>query len=180
MKKINLNNIEEARTFNRPEAGPYICVITDVTDHPQEEYLEIEYDIAEGDLKGYYTGMRERGFDWAGKYRQYYSKGAQPFFKAFCTAVSRSNGNFVFDANEVNCEEKTLVGKKIGLNFGEEKYDGNDGNVKTALRVRRSFSIDKLDSQTVPPLVDKTRKAPVTANIDVFVPADVDEELPFK
>ena len=181
MRKIDLSGVQEMKEFKRPKEGPFICKITKVIDHEQEEYLEIEYDIAEGEFKGYYTETRTAHpeWTWVGNYRQYYTEKSMPFFKAFCTSVSRSNGNFVFDANK-NADEQTLVGKLIGLNFGEEKYDGNDGNVKTVYKVRRTFAIGKIDEQTIPNPVDRTTKRPVTNFEDtMFVPAGTDEELPF-
>ena len=73
-------------------------------------------------------------------------------FKRFCTAVSRSNGKYVFDGGKVNSDEKTLKGKKVGLILGEEEYEGNDGTIKTRLYVVREFSIDKIGEQKVPEL----------------------------
>jgi len=184
MKKLNLSDVEETKEFRRPEAGAYICTITNAVDHPKEEYLEIEYDIAIGEFRGYYNDMRERGFDWAGKYRRYYTEKSKPFFKRFCSAVSRSNGNYVFDAGEVNHDERTLLDKSIGLLFQEEKYTGNDGNEKTRLIVNREFEIGKIDKQKVPPLKDSTtpKPRPVSSSIgsDLFVSEGTDEELPFK
>ena len=154
MKKIDLTNVQEAGEFNRPGAGAYICTIVKVEDVSDKEYLKVTYDIADGEFKGYYSEMRENNPDWswAGAYVKSYKVAALPMFKRFCTAISRSNGNFVFDGNTVNADEQTLVGKKIGLLFGEEEYYGNDGEKKTRLYVNREFSIDKIKDQKVPEL----------------------------
>lgn len=154
MKKIDMTNVQEAGEFKRPGAGAYICGITKVEDVSDKEYLKVTYDISEGEFKGYYKEMRENNpeWAWAGAYVKSYKTAALPMFKRFCTAVSRSNGNFVFDGNTVNADEQTLVGKKIGLLFGEEEYYGNDGELKTRLYVVREFSIDKLNEQKVPEL----------------------------
>lgn len=152
MKKIDMTNVQEAGEFKRPGAGAYICGITKVEDVSDKEYLKVTYDIIEGEFKGYYKEMRENNpeWAWAGAYVKSYKTAALPMFKRFCTAVSRSNGNFVFDGNTVNADEQTLVGKKIGLLLGEEEYYGNDGELKTRLIVVREFSIDKLNEQKVP------------------------------
>lgn len=154
MKKIDMTNVQEAGEFKRPGAGAYICGITKVEDVSDKEYLKVTYDIIDGEFKGYYKEMRENNpeWAWAGAYVKSYKTAALPMFKRFCTAVSRSNGNFVFDGNTVNADEQTLVGKKIGLLFGEEEYYGNDGELKTRLYVVREFSIDKLGEQKVPEL----------------------------
>ena len=90
------------------------------------------------------------------------------------------NGNFVFDGGAVNSDERTLVGKKIGLLFQEEEYYGNDGEKKTRLIVNREFSIDKLSSQKTPKpklLQEET----VAGGVDGFmsIPDGMDEEMPF-
>ena len=125
MKRVDMTNVQEPTGFDRPEAGAYICKITAVEDLPAKEYLKVTYDIAEGKYAGYYTKTREEHPDWAwaGAYSKSYKTSALSFFKRFCTAISRSNGNFVFDGGAVNADERTLVGKKIGLLFQEEARD---------------------------------------------------------
>ena len=185
MRKINLSDIQEAGDFRKPTAGAYICRITAVEDIKDKEYLKVSYDIDEGDLKGYYTEMRNNHPDWlwAGAYVKSYKDSALSLFKRFCSAVSKSNGNFVFDAGEVNSEEQTLVGKRIGLVFQEEEYESNMGELRTRLKVYREFPVDKLSEQKTPgkKFLNGTMSAPVRADAvtDVFVANGVDEELPF-
>ena len=182
MKSVNMKDVKEAGDFTRPKPGAYICTITEVEDMESKEYLKVTYDIAEGKFKGYYGEMRSNNPDWAwaGAYVKSYKPAALPMFKRFCTAVSRSNGAFVFDGGEVNSNEKTLIGKKIGLLLGEEEYYGNDGEKRTRLYVNREFSVDKLKDQKVPKL--KAIKEETTSAPDdgfVNVPAGTPEETPF-
>lgn len=181
MRKINLSDVKEAGEFRRPTAGAYICKITDVEDITNKEYLKVSYDIDQGEFKGYYTEMRENHPDWlwAGAYVKSYKPTALSLFKRFCSAVSKSNGNYVFDAGEVNSEEKTLVGKKIGIVLQEEEYESNTGDIRTRLKVAREFQIDKLADQTVPEPIKVARTEPFSTSSSVFVPAGTDEELPF-
>ena len=180
MKRINMDDIKEAGAFRRPEAGAYICIITDVEDIENKQYLKVSYDINEGEFKGYYTETRKEHPDWlwSGAYVKSYKQAALPMFKRFCSAVSRSNGNFVFDANKENAEEKTLIGKRIGLVFQEEEYYGNDGSIRTRLIVAREFPIDKLDSQKVPE-PKRLNRVPADEFKPIEVEVGVDEELPF-
>ena len=182
MKSINMENVKEAGDFTRPEAGAYICTITNVEDLEAKEYLKVTYDIAEGEFKGYYSEMRENNPDWpwAGAYVKSYKTSALPMFKRFCTAVSRSNGGYVFDGGQVNSDEKTLIGKKIGLLFGEEEYYGNDGEKKTRLYVNREFSIDKISEQKVPKL-KAIKEDSTSTSVDGFVnvPDGSPTETPF-
>ena len=111
-----------------------------------------------------------------------YKESALPMFKRFCTAVSRSNGKYVFDGGKVNSDEKTLRGKKVGLILGEEEYEGNDGTIKTRLYVVREFSIDKIGEQKVPELKKlKIDNAPAATTSDDFmkIPEGTEGDLPF-
>lgn len=152
MKHIDMSNIQEAGDFTTLPAGVYICVIRDVEDVSDKEYLKITYDIAEGEFKGYYDDIRGNHPDWAwtGAYVKSYKEKALPMFKRFCTAVSRSNGSFIFDGNTVNADERTLIGKKIGIVLGEEEYWSNSGDKKTRLYVFKEFPISQVDDQKIP------------------------------
>jgi hypothetical protein len=72
-------------------------------------------------------------------------------FKRFCSAVSKSNGKYVFDGDK-NADEKTLVKKKIGLVFQEEEYYGNDGEKRTRLKVLKECPVDEVPNQKIPAL----------------------------
>lgn len=144
MKQIDFSNIQEAGESRKVKAGGYICQITSVEDDPDKEYLKIEYDIAEGDFKGYYKELADsRGF-WAGRYIRSYKPKALPFFKRMCSAIAKSNPGFVFDGGSVNSDEKTLVGKLVGLVLAEEEYMANDGDVKTRLYVYSECAVSDI------------------------------------
>ena len=183
MRHIDMTNVKEASgSFERPTAGAYICKITAVEDFSNKEYLKVSYDIDEGEFAGYYERTRNDHPDWAwvGAYVKSYKTKALPMFKRFCTAVSKSNGNFVFDGGSVNADERTLVGKRIGLLFQEEEYYGNDGEKKTRLIVNREFSVDKLASQKTPK-PKLLPEEPEVGGVDGFmsIPDGIDEEMPF-
>lgn len=152
MKQLNLSDVQEATEFTRLPAGAYKCVITDVVDVEDKEYLKISYDIAEGDYLGYYTELRKNhpDWEWVGAYVKSYKVKALPMLKRFCSAVSKSNGNYIFDAGSINSDEKTLVGKMIGLVLREEEYYSNSGDKRTRLVVYRECAVDTVDEQKVP------------------------------
>lgn len=152
MKQIDMTNVKEANDSTRLPAGAYICIICNVEDVPDKEYLKVTYDIAQGDYRGYYKSLREDHPDWAwvGAYVKSYKQKALPMFKRFCSAVSKSNGNYVFDGGSVNANEQTLVGKQIGIVFREEEYYGNDGEKRTRLTVYKECPVDKLSEQKIP------------------------------
>lgn len=182
MKQVDLTNVQEASSgFQRHPAGPYICKITAVEDLPEKEYLRVSYDIAEGEYAGYYAKGREEhpDWNWYGQYTKSYKTTALPMFKRFCSAVSKSNGKYVFDGGKVNSDEKSLVGKIIGLVFQEEEYYGNDGNLKTRLSIYSEFAKDKLSDQKVPNVKKVKDSAPATGNSDEFMAIGDDTDVPF-
>lgn len=179
MKQIDMTNVQEAGEFTTLPAGAYVCVITAVEDVAAKEYLKVSYDIAQGDFRGYYKGIRENHPDWAwvGAYVKSYKPAALPMFKRFCSAVSKSNGNFVFDGGTVNADEKTLIGKQLGIVLREEEYYSNSGDLKTRLVVHTECPIDKLANQKVP---DVKRIKEYHGNNDfVSVPDNDVQEIPF-
>lgn len=152
MKRLNMNDVKEAGEFKGVVPGAYICKICAAVDVPEKEYLKITYDIAEGEFANYYGDSRKEhpDWEWFGSYVKSYKTKALPMMKRFCSAVSRSNGNFIFDAGTVNSDENTLIGKKIGLVFGEEEYYSNSGELKTRLYVAREFPVDAIAAQKIP------------------------------
>lgn len=192
MRQVNLENVQEAGEFERLGAGGYVCKITKVTDVPVNEntgkgdYLQIEYDIAEGEYKNYYKKLEESLDFWGGKYKVSYKEKALGFFKRMCSAVNKSNPGFVFDGGKQNRDEQTLVGKYIGMVLGEEEYIGNDGNKKTRLYIKTEKDIKDIRSGNfeVPKLKkleekNKTMQSNTDANGFMSIPDGSDEEVPF-
>lgn len=180
MKRIDMTNVQEAGGSKRLPAGAYICKISDVEDVPAKEYLKVTYDIAEGEFAGHYGRLREDHPDWAwvGAYVKSYKTKALPMFKRFCSAISKSNGSFVFDGNTVNADERTLIGKRVGLLFQEEEYYSDSGEKRTRLIVNREFPIDKIASQKVP-APKLLPEDPRGAEEFVAVAPGAAEEIPF-
>lgn len=183
MQAIDLTNVQESGDYKRPDAGAYICKITGVEDVSDKQYMFVWYDIAEGEFAGYYTDMRTNNPEWtgAGRYVKSYKPKALPMLKRFCSAVSKSNGSYVFDAGKVNSDEKSLIGKKIGLIFREEEYYGNDGEKKTRLIVHGEFPVADIAKQFVPSVKKLAEDAQAGNTNDGVVPTTDDdaERIPF-
>ena len=174
MKKVDMSNVREPGENRRPPAGAYICQIIKAEDNPDKEYLIVTYDIAEGEYKGYYGGLREEHPDWTsvGRYFKSYKTKALPMFKRFCSAISKSNGAFVFDGSNANSDESTLKGRLVGLVFQEEEYYSNSGDKRTRLVVSKEFPIDKLAEQKIPPvkrLEEEPAKQEAATSPDGFI-----------
>lgn len=152
MKSLDMTNVTASgEGYESPKAGGYICKIVSVMDVPlnketgKGDYLLINFDIADGKFKNYYKDMQERlNADWwGGHYIRSYKEKALPMFKRFCECVSKSNGGYVFDS-KINTDEQSLVGKYVGILFGEEEYETNSGEVKTRLYVVREYSVEQI------------------------------------
>lgn len=132
MKHINWNEVEAAKPgeFNKLPAGGYICQITAVEDEPKKEYLKLEFDIADGEYKGYYRALYDSKHFWAASFIKSYKEKAQGFFKQMLDCFAASNRAFSFTD-----DERVLTGKYIGLVLGYEEYIGSDNKVKTRITV---------------------------------------------
>lgn len=171
MRNLNLENVEENMEFKKVTAGGYIAEIKSVFDNTAKEYLEIELDIAEGEFKGNYKDLYEKKGFWGLVKRASYKENALPFFKGMITATEESNPGYKFAY-----DEKTLIGKRVGIVLGEEEYVGNDGSTKTRLYIDR-FRNTKA-------ILENDYKVPELKKLKEEVPTfeDVidDDELPFK
>lgn len=183
MRQVNLENVQEAGNYEKLPAGGYVCKYTHVEDVASKEYLYMEFDIAYGDYKDYYKKLSEAMSFWGGRVYRSYKDAALPMFKRMCSAVSKSNPGFVFDGGKVNSNEKTLIGKYVGLILGEEEYIGNDGNKKTRLYVHSECDINdiKAGKFKVPELKKiKDEQAGTTSNNGFMdIPNSSSEEIPF-
>lgn len=144
MKAINLSEVQEAGTGLGLKAGGYVCKITNVEDVPSKEYLYVEFDIAEGEHKDYYKKLQEAKNFWGGSFYKSYKEKALPMLKRFCSAVTKSNSGYIFDAGAQNSDEKTLKGKLIGLVLFEEEYIKNNGEIGRRLKVDYECDIEKI------------------------------------
>ena len=186
MKPINNFETVQANTgeFNRPKAGGYICVITLADDVPMNaqtgkgDYIKLEYDIADGEFKNYYTTQYEKfgGSFWSARFIRSYKEKALGMFKHFINCIEESNIGYKW-----NWDEITLQGKFIGLVIGEEEYQKNDGTIGTRMYVK--------DIKTVEQIKHGDFKVPELKKLDgvsapTSVPVgdvadDTDDELPF-
>lgn len=131
--------------FERLPAGGYVCRILSVEDvNTEKPYLSVIYDIAEGDYQGFYSDDWGKKNEWAHESRHYYTQKSFGMFKGFLKAVDESNGINLEPTAEYGLDERDLVGRLVGYVIGEEEYEGNDGTVKTRLKVRNVKSIQAI------------------------------------
>ena len=183
MKKIeNYENVQASSgEFARPTAGGYICKIIDVEDVPMNEqgkgdYLRIQYDIADGEFKGYYKEQFDRwGGNWNASFIRSYKEKALGMLKHFTNCIEHSNAGYAWDWNE-----KGLVGKVVGLVLGEEEYIKKDGSVAVKLAVKDVKTTEQiLRGESKVPAIKKLAETASANSAPNFVTIDDSEELPF-
>ena len=182
MRKVNLTNVKESGDFPKLTAGGYVCRYTSVVDKADKEYLQMEFDIAEGEFKDHYKQLNEKFNFWGGKTIRSYKETALPMFKRMCTAVTKSNPGYLFDGN-TNADEETLVGKLVGLVLAEEEYMSNSGEKKTRLYVHCEKSVDDIrnGNYKIPNKKElQSKPASYPQNMGFMnIPDGIDEEIPF-
>ena len=67
--------------------------------------------------------------------------------KGFITAVENSNSGFEYNWDK---DIDQLKGKKVGLVFGLEEYEDQEGKLKTATKLTQFRSLDKIDNVKIP------------------------------
>lgn len=184
MRVINdWDNVQENSSFENIRVGAYAIRILRVEDVADKEYLKIEFDIAEGEYKGYFKKLAEQFPEqaWRGVCYRSYKSTATSFFKAFITAIEKSNPQYRWNWNE-----QTLIGKfGVGV-FGEEEYL-KDNEIKVSVKCVEIRSLQALREGKIKiPAIKKYNggQAPVK-NEDLPFPDaapqfDInDEDLPF-
>lgn len=184
MKPINNYENVQASTgeFARPTAGGYICKIVGVEDVPMNEqgkgnYLRIEYDIADGEFKGYYKEQFDRwGGNWNASFIRSYKEKALGMLKHFTNCIEQSNAGYAWDWNE-----KGLVGKFVGLVLGEEEYKNSMGEIKTKLTVNQVKTVEDIKNGNFKIPAPKKLAVENSANdFAGFTPIeDLSDDLPF-
>lgn len=162
--------INEAGEFKRLPAGIYGVKITNVVDVPEKEYFEVYCDITKGEYANYFKMMTDSGLKDASKSVRSYKTNALPFFKAFITAIEKTNTGYKWD-----WDEKKLIGKNVIAVFGEEEYLDKNNEVKigTKLVEFRSLEAYQQNRIKVPelkklptPVVESTNLEAVEVNLD--------------
>lgn len=165
---------------NRLPAGGYVAVITAVEDYPlnpqtgKGDYLKIEFDICEGDYKGYYEDMNKSlGWD-NGSFIRSYKPAAMGMFKGFIEAINKSNKTEFNPAEGI--DEQKLVGLLFGAVIGEEEYKKNDGSIGTKMAIRYEKDIKDIRSGAYKmPTLKKLKGASAPSG---FTPIS-DDDIPF-
>ena len=142
-----IKNVEEYTSEITGNTSLKVTVDTD-KDDKQPNYFQEQYDNDTRDNKKWSTG--------AIKYVSLKEdENCVKMLKAFITAVENSNNGFTYDWDK---DIDQLKGKKVGLVFGLEEYQDQEGKTKTATKLNQFRSLDKVEEIKIPKvrLLDKT------------------------
>jgi len=153
MKSLNWNSIKSTSDsgFTPLPAGPYVARITGMTDNPAKEYVEVVYDIAEGEHAGYYSDEWGKSHPYAHHFFLSYKESALGMLKGRLEAIQASNPGFdpfaAWDAGRVDI----FTGRLVGINLQEEEYERSDGDVGTRMNVCQIVDAQRVRDGLVKP-----------------------------
>ena len=181
MKKMKWSEVPDTDgDFERLAPGGYVAKITDADDHfnPSDEYVEVVWDVAEGDKAGYYSDEWGQRNTWALSTRWYYRDNCTGIFRSRLRALEESNpGKFYIDRWEVTCDPRAWIGLEFGAIIQKRLYTKRDGSDGEALEIVRVVSADKIrkGDYTLPEPRDARKAKPTQAK-----PADAySSDIPF-
>ncbi len=182
MRSINWNNVQASSDgggFAALPAGPYVARITSMEDNPAREYVEVVFDIAEGEHAGYYSDEWGKQHPYAHHFFMSYKESALGMLKGRLEAIASSNPGFdpfaAWDAGRVDMFTNRLV----GINIQEEEYERKDGEVGTRLNVCQVVDAQRVRDGKVKPREKKAlTKKPASSTQTTTAPA-WNGEIPF-
>lgn len=124
MRQLNLNSIK-AQTegdFKNITPGAYACIITEVTDNDNKEYLDALFDIQVGEFEGYYSSDFYKDKPWAHRMILSYKENALSIFKGRMETITKCNTGFDAVAALDAGQYKMLEGRVVGIVFRKEEY----------------------------------------------------------
>ena len=181
-------NMGERETL---EAQGYVCKILKAEERlskSNKKMLVIYFDIIEGNHAGFYNRLYEnqkksnkdpnREINWQGIYRQMLEgDNYQNYLKGLTETLERCNEGYHFDF-----DQEKMKGLLFGGLFGKEEYYNQQGEIKTATRIRYIIDVDRVRNMEydIPPLRQVERKEnPFASNENPFGNQVTDDNLPF-
>lgn len=167
LKNDKWKMVEEVTDWEQLPPNNYICVIKNAYASNAKitgaEMLVLELDVDEGKCKGYFQGEFDRSTWMPKKWSNSAiirkltgtdtgDENTQKWFKQLITSIEKSNPRYNFEKQKF--DEKTLIGKLVVGQFGEEEYIPNQGKyagqVRTRVVLNGLRSIDAYNSGNLP------------------------------
>lgn len=136
----------EGGDYQKLPAGGYVVRILQVTNIESKQYLDLVFDIAEGEYKGFYVDEWGAKHPYAHHIVLSYKDTALGMFKARLRAIDESNNTGFEAAAETGLQEQALTGKIVGVLIGYEEYVSNQGEIRQRTDVRRVVPVSVIRS----------------------------------
>ncbi len=178
----NVNWTEKTASGNgggKLPSGGYVLLITGVKDNEAKEYLEVVYDVAEGEYKGHYSTDFGRNNDWAHMFRVSYSEKAEGLFRRFLDCIEASNPSFSIAQWQGTQNPHAFVGKTFGAAWGTEKYTNNNGEDKERPTFPTYYTADEIRNGEFQVPADRDNRAPAPQTTPQASTSMYDEDVPF-
>lgn len=179
MKVLNWESVEESAPFSKLPAGGYVIKIVDVEDMPAKEYLNVIYDIKEGEFSGFYSDDFGRLNPWAHRFVRSYKESAAGMFKQFLARLEDSNRDFSIAAWQRRSDERDLIGLELGIVLQNEQYTNNQGEDRERLNVVGVYAAQDIRNGDYKLPEPKDKRTQVAGGAADTVPVDVYDDLPF-
>lgn len=182
MRSLNWNNIQASSDdggFVSLPAGPYVARIIDATDNPSREYVEVVWDIAEGEHTAHYDDAWGQAHPYAHHFFMSYKERALGMLKGRLEAIAASNPGFdpfaAWDAGRLDM----FKGRLVGINLQEEEYE-RDGEVKVRMNVCQIVNAQRVRDGEIKARARKTLDGKPTQKSTKPAPApEWNGEIPF-
>lgn len=187
VKKLDLRNVTASSGdggFTPLPEGAYVVQITAIVDNEEREYLEVTFDVAEGEYAGYYSDEWGVAHPYAHQIKVSYKDKALGMLKGWLDALTASNPGFDAEACfNAAADSPALLGMFQGRVFGlavlmeyedwqgrplnNPRLDWSNAKRLTAQAVREgTFAWQKRDERHTP----KERPAQVQTVGDADIP----------
>lgn len=188
VKKLDLSNVTASNGdggFTPLPEGAYVVQIVAVTDVEDREYLEVTFDVAEGEYAGYYSDEWGVAHPYAHQIKVSYKEKALGMLKGWLDALTASNPGFDAEACfNAAADAPALLGMFQGRVFGlavlneyedwqgkplnNPRLDWSNAKRLTAQAVREgTFTWQKRDGRHTP------KERPVQAQLQGVGDADI-------
>lgn len=182
MRSLNWNAIQASGDgdFTPLPAGGYVVKIVDMTDEPKKEYVNLIWDIAEGEHAGRYSDKWGKEHPYAHNVILSYKDTALGMLKGRLEAIQASNPGFdpfaAWDAGRLDMFKNRLM----GVNLQEEEYENQSGEVRTRLNVCQVVDVQRVRDGKVKVRPKKALAGKIGTSPTSSAPADVyDGDVPF-
>lgn len=175
----NTSSLQDGE-FRKLPADGYVCMVTNASVEKSQKgtlQLVLTLDIAEGE----YAQMFKDGNHAPRYFKAIYTKNSNkisPYFKGLITNFINSNTDFIFNGGKFN--ERSLIGKKIGMVFRDEQREWQ-GRIYTDAKPFFAINADKIRNGefTVPPMKTVEIARDNSLDDDFIGTAIPDEKVPF-